>query len=156
MASSTKQLIERFLSSKRIAAIGVSRDPKDFTRAVVSEFQTQGYDIVTVNPKAEANGAVTVFRRIQEVSPSVEAALIMTPSSVTESVVRDCKEAGIGFVWMYRAVGKGAVSEAAVEFCHQNGIDVIAGHCPLMFLPGAAAIHRFHGFLLKVIGKYPK
>jgi hypothetical protein len=57
---------------------------------------------------------------------------------------------------MYRAVGRGAVSPEAVSFCEANGMSVVAGQCPLMFLPGAAWFHRFHGLVKKIAGSYPK
>jgi hypothetical protein len=59
-------------------------------------------------------------------------------------------------VWMYRAGGKGAVSAEAVQFCVQRGIHVIPGECPFMFLPESGAIHRFHGWVRKMAGRYPQ
>jgi hypothetical protein len=56
---------------------------------------------------------------------------------------------------MYRASGKGAVSEKAVEFCRERGINIIAGECPLMFLP-KNGLHAIHGFIRKITGTYPK
>ncbi len=79
----------------------------------------------------------------------------MTGPRITDQVVRDCAEAGIRRVWMHRGEGIGAVSRAAVEFCQKNGISVIDGQCPLMFLPQAVFFHRAHGFIKKLTGSYP-
>jgi hypothetical protein len=79
----------------------------------------------------------------------------MTSPKATEAVVADCAEAGISRIWMYRAGGKGAVSPKAVQFCHEHRMRVIPGECPFMFLPNAAAFHRFHGFIRKLTGRYP-
>ena len=38
--------IRDFLSLKRIAVVGVSRNPKDFTRSLFREFVRRGYDVV--------------------------------------------------------------------------------------------------------------
>lgn len=57
---------------------------------------------------------------------------------------------------MYRVGGKGAVSQAALEFCNENGIRVVPGFCPLMFLPDAGWFHRLHGFVMKITGSYPR
>ena len=73
----------------------------------------------------------------------------------TERVVRDCAEAGVRQVWMYRAGGQGAVCPQAIEFCRKNGIRVVEGYCPYMFLPATAFPHRAHGFLMKLVGGYP-
>jgi predicted CoA-binding protein len=93
---------------------------------------------------------------VQDIQPSVEAALVMTTPDVTETVVMDCAEAGIQRVWMYRGVGKGSVSEKAVAFCKERGMQVVEGQCPFMFLPETAGVHRFHGFVRKIMGRYPR
>jgi hypothetical protein len=57
---------------------------------------------------------------------------------------------------MYRATGRGAVGMHAIEFCQEHGIQVIPGECPFMFLAETAAIHRWHGFVRKIMGRYPR
>jgi len=93
---------------------------------------------------------------VQDIQPAVDAALLMTSPEATEAVVNDCAEAHIARVWMYRAAGKGSVSAKAVAFCREHGIQVIPGECPFMFLPEAAGFHRFHGFVRKITGSYPR
>jgi predicted CoA-binding protein len=148
--------IQDFLGQKRFAIVGVSRRPKDFSRALLREFRQRGYDAVPVNPEAREMDGQPCFARLQEIEPPVGGALCMTPPALTDQVVRDCAEAGIKRVWMYRATGKGAVSADAVKFCEANGISVIAGECPMMFLPGGAWFHRFHGWVKKITGFYPR
>lgn len=148
--------IQDFLGQKRLAIAGVSRQPKDFSRAVLREFRERGYDAVPVNPEAREMDGQPCFARLQDIEPSVDGVLCMTPPALTEKVVRDCAEAGVKRVWMYRATGKGAVSADAVKFCEANGISVIAGECPMMFLPGGAWFHGLHGWLKKIAGSYPR
>jgi predicted CoA-binding protein len=85
----------------------------------------------------------------------VDSALLMTSPAGTDAVMKDCLEAGIKRVWMYRAGGKGAVSQDAVQFCESHKIEVIPGECPLMFLPGSW-FHGFHGWVRKITGHYPR
>jgi hypothetical protein len=56
---------------------------------------------------------------------------------------------------MYRGTGGGAVSDGAVRFCQDRGIQVIAGECPFMFFAGGSWVHHIHGFLRRLSGKYP-
>jgi len=150
------ETIEVFLAQKRIAMVGLSREPKSFSVALFKEMCRRGYDVVPVNPcSAEIQGR-RCFRRIQDIQPPVDAALLMTSPKVTNSVVSDCAEAGVRRVWMYRAGGKGAVSPRAVEFCEEHGIQVIPGQCPFMFWPDAGGGHRLHGFIRKITGRYPR
>ena len=148
--------IEDFLAQKRIAMVGVSRHPKDFSADLFQELRRRGYDMVPVNPKVREVMGLPCYPRVQEIQPPVDGALLMTTPEVTDEVVSDCAAAGIRRVWMYRAGGKGAVSLKAVAFCQEHGIQVIPGQCPFMFLPGAGGVHKFHGFVRKITGRYPK
>jgi predicted CoA-binding protein len=152
----TLQDIDDFLGVKRLALVGVSRHERDFTRALFREFAQRGYDVVPVNPNLTEVEGRACFARLQDVAPAVEGALLMTPPKLTDAVVRDCLEAGIQRVWMYRGGGPGAVSREAVQFCETNGIRVIAGHCPLMFWRDSGFFHHLHGWLLKLTGRYPR
>lgn len=149
------EMIDNFLSHKRIAMVGLSRERKEFSSMLFEEFRRRGYDVVPVNPGARELFGCRSFARVQDIQPPVEAVLLMTSPQVTEMVVKDCAEAGIQRVWMYRAGGPGAVSEAAIQFCREHGIEVIPGECPFMFWRNAGFGHRLHGFILKLIGRYP-
>jgi len=154
-ARPTRTQIDQFLSHRRFAAVGVSRNPKDFTRVVVGEFEQCGYEVVPVNPGASEINGQPCFARVQDVNPPVSAVLLLTPPAMTEQVVQDCHAAGVTHVWMYRGGGVGAVSNAAVAYCDERGIEVIAGECPLMFLPNPGFPHRVHGLIRKVLRTYP-
>ncbi len=150
------EAIDDFLSQKRIAIVGVSRNPADISAKLFAEFCRRGYDVVPVNPKMEEVQGRRCFANVQDVQPPIEAVLLMTSPEVTDTVVSDCAKAGIRRVWMYRAGGKGAVSSQAVQFCKQHGMQVIPGECPYMFLPDVSGIHRFHGLVRKITGHYPR
>ncbi len=109
----------------------------------------------SIPPSRKSRGGAA-FPRVQDIAPPVDGVMILTPPQKTESVVLDCAAAGVKRIWMYRAVGKGAVSQAAVRFCKANGIHVVPGYCPHMFWRDAAFIHRLHGTLAKITGAYPR
>ncbi len=150
------ETIEDFLAQKRIAMAGISRDPASFSVNLFEELCRRGYEVVPVNPNAAEVHGRRCFARVQDVQPPVEAVLLMTSPEATETVVKDCADAGVHQVWMYRGTGKGAVSENAVAFCQAQGMRVVAGQCPFMFLPDTAGFHRFHGFIRKITGRYPR
>lgn len=149
------EVIQDFLAQTRIAMVGISREPSNFSTMLFNELCRRGYDVVPVNPLTPNVRGQRCYARVQDIQPPVQGALLMTSPEVTEHVVADCAEAGIPRVWMYRATGKGAVSPKAVAFCHDRGIQVIPGECPFMFLQ-AAGIHRMHGFFRKLTGRYPR
>ncbi len=152
---STLEDIRQFLGLKRIALVGVSRNPRDFTRLVYQEFRKRGYDAVPVNPNlAEVDGQ-PCFPSVTSLPQPVEGVLLLTKPSVTGDVVLDCARAGVRRIWMFRGGGVGAVSDAAVKFCAAEGMSVVIGECPFMFFPQTGLIHRVHGVCRKIFGGYP-
>jgi len=89
------ETIEDFLSQKRIAMAGISRDPKSLSVTLFEELCRRGYDVVPVNPNTMEVQGRRCFARVQDIQPPVEAALLMTSPEATETVVNDCAEAGI-------------------------------------------------------------
>jgi len=151
----TEIAIHDFLGQKRIAVVGVSKNPQDFSRYVLRELAAKHYDVVPVNRLGGTVDGRPCFTRIQDIAPPVDGALLMTPPQATEQLVKDCAEAGVPRVWMHRGIGPGAVSDKAAVFCRQHGISVIAGACPLMFLRKPALAHRFHSALLRLLHRHP-
>ena len=151
----TRERIDDFLGQKRLAMVGVSRNWKDFSRLLFREFQKRGYEMVPVHPEADEMDGVACQRKVTEIDPPVDGVLLMTKPAVTDQVVKDCAEAGVKRVWMYRAAGPGAVSQPAVDFCEESGIGVIPGYCPYMFFEKPGFIHSTHVFFMKLTGKYP-
>jgi uncharacterized protein len=150
--STRATLANAFLARKRLAVVGVSRDPRYFSRGLFREMLRRGYDLVPVNPAGGTIEGLPCARRVQEIAPPVDGALVMTRPAQTEAVVRDCAAAGVARVWLHRGVGPGAVSPAAVAFCREKGISVVEGECPFMFLQGSGFVHRAHGLLRRLTG----
>ncbi len=157
-AVTTRQQVDDFLALKRLAVVGVSRDPKHFSYVLWQELRQRRYEAIPVNPNAPELDGQRCYARVQDIVPPVEGVLVMTPASATEQVVRDCVEAGVHHVWMHKGAGggAGAVDAAAITICQEHGIELVAGQCPYMFLPGTPFFHGVHGFFRKLTGAYPK
>jgi len=149
------QQIHDFLSEKRLAIVGVSRDTKDYTRIVFGEFVKRGYHVIPVNPLASEIDGKPCMGRLIDIKPPVQAALFLIPPKTTDDMMQDCADAGIKKVWFRRKLRHDEHSSNALSFCKEHKVSVISGFCPLMFLPETESFHRFHGFLLKLFGKYP-
>jgi predicted CoA-binding protein len=148
--------VQDFLAQKRFAFIGVSRQSRDFSRALFREFMTRDYEPVPVNPDSDEIEGVRCFARLRDIQPPIESVLLMTSPTVTNLVLRECVEAGIKRVWFYRGAGQGAITEGALQICHAHGIQVIPGECPFMFFDHTPWFHRFHGLVKKIAGAYPR
>jgi uncharacterized protein len=131
-------IVNEFLGQRRLAMVGVSHQPKDFSRMLFRAFRERNFDVVPVNPGTSEVEGQHCYSRVQDIRPAVDTALLMTAPAVTDRVVKDCADAGITRVWMYRG------SPSAVAFCEAHGMTVIAGECPMMFLPKVGWVHRLH------------
>src|SRR5262245_62494286 len=114
-----------FLAQRRIAFVGVSRNPGDFSRRLFRVWRSKGYDLVPVRPGAREIDGVPCYDRVQDVPGGVDAAFLITPPSATDAVVADCAASGVRQVWMHRGAGTGAVSDKAMGFCRARGMTVI-------------------------------
>lgn len=147
--------IQRFLSLKRIAFIGVSRSEKDYTRNLFREFQSRGYDVIPVNPMASEIEGLKCFGQVSEITPQPEAALVFTTAVPLQTIMDECNSMGVKNVWVYNGRDKGKEVEQVEDFSRTHGINFISGYCPFMFLKDSAFIHRFHGFFARLSGSYP-
>jgi predicted CoA-binding protein len=145
----TRADIDAFYRQKRFAVVGVSRNEKEYSRLVFQELKKQGYDAVPVNPNAAEIEGARCYGSVAEVAPAVEGAMVLLPAQAGLDAVRDCAQAGIKRVWLrYRVPG-------AEELCRQQGITLVAGYCPFMFVPGSNFFHQCHAFGLRLVGAYP-
>ena len=152
--------IDAFLDGTRMAVVGASRNPKDFSRTVIGTLREHGCDVVPVNAKAadaelEVADAACVAR-VQDIAPPVECAYLVLPAAAVGDALRDCAEAGVKRVWVQGYLGPQELPEEHHAFCAERGIELIAGYCPLMFLPEASRLHRIHTAFLRLIGRGPK
>ena len=151
----TLEEIRSCLTRPRLAFVGLSTDPRDFSRAVFETLTKRGYDIVPVNPKAEAIAERPAFPTVAAIPVPVQWVLVMTPPEASAAVVADAHAAGVDHVWLHRGVGHGAVSEEAVALAKTYDMTLVAGECPLMFLDEPGFIHDVHAFFKKLAHHYP-
>lgn len=149
----TRTVIDRFLAGKRLALVGVSRDPKDLSRALFTELLKRGYEVFAVHPGVSDIEGKKVYDRIQDVPGPLDGAIVMTSPATAAQIARDCVEAHVPRVWLHRGIGAGAVSAEAVKVCVEHGIEVVPGECPFMFLGGPG--HDTHRSMRAFFGRLP-
>ncbi len=152
----TLEQVKAFLALRRVALIGAAHQPAEFSRVVMRALLNGGFDVVPVN---HADGEIEgrpVMPTVADVTPPVDWALVMTPATASEGVVRACAAAGVKRVWLHKGAGPGSVSDAAEKAAADLGLELISGQCPLMFLEKAGFVHRVHALGKKLAGTYPK
>jgi predicted CoA-binding protein len=158
-ATTLESRIRDFLGQKRIAVAGVSRDASGHAvgNLIYERLKTTGHDVVPVNPKMQTFRGARCYPNLQSVPGGVDGVVIITRPEATERIVHDCADAGVRRVWMHQSVAKGtSVSPAAVAYCRQHDISVIAGACPMMYGEGADFGHTCMKWMLRLTGRLPR
>lgn len=136
--------VQKFLDGHRFAVVGASDDEKNFGGTIYRELKGHGYEPVAVNRSVSLVDGDACFPSLEEVPGTLDGVIVMVGREASVGVVRDCARLGIDRVWLFKGAGPGAVSDEAIKICTENGIDVIPGACPLMFLEPVAWFHRGH------------
>ena len=152
----TLELTKEFFNQKRIAMVGVSRDPKHFSRKLYGELSRRGYEVLPVNPNVDEIDGRSCYPHVAAINAPLKCALLMTPQKITHQVVQECASVGIDLLWIYGISGPRNMTPQTLQACEQKGLRVIPGYCPYMFLGHASFYHRLHGLAWKAIGRYPK
>jgi uncharacterized protein len=152
-----KDAAAQFLSNKRVAVTGVSRNPSGHgSNVVYQRLRERGYEVYAVNPNADEVEGDPCYRNLKAIPGGVDAVVIATRPENAETTMRECADLGIMHVWMHRSFGSGSVSEAATSYGREQGIAVIDGGCPLMFDPTADIGHKAMRFVCTLTGTVPK
>jgi uncharacterized protein len=152
-----KAAATEFLSHKRVAVTGVSREPASHgSNVVYRRLRDRGYEVFAVNPNADQVEGDPSYHDLRSIPGGVEAVVIGTRPETAEGTMRECADLGINHVWMHRGPGGGSVSPDAAKCGREHGIAVIDGGCPCMFGPTADPGHKAMRFVLTLSGNVPK
>ncbi len=154
-----KEQTDNFLAQNRVAIVGVSRG-EGTGNAIFRKFRDAGYDVFPINPNATEVEGVKCYPNVKDVPGGVGSVLVVTSPDITEQVMQDCVEAGVSNVWMHHnklfGSANSSVSEKAVQLGRENGINVIPGACPMMYIKGADFGHKCMRWFLGATGGLPK
>jgi len=109
--------------------------------------------VAATNPSTEEVEGDPCYPDLASVPGDLDGVVIATAPSATDEVVRACAERGVKRVWMHRSFGQGSVSDGAVAWAREHGMDVIEGGCPMMFCEPVDVGHRCMGWCLRVMGR---
>jgi predicted CoA-binding protein len=152
-----KEAASDFLSHRRIAVTGVSRNAKDHgSNVVYKRLRDRGYEVFAVNPNADEVEGDRAYHDLRVIPGGVEAVVIGTRPEIADETMQECAELGIKHVWMHRGPGTGSVSESATEYGREHDISVIDGGCPCMFGPTADLGHKAMRLVFTLAGNVPK
>jgi len=130
-----EELIKEFLNKRNIfAVVGASGNPKKYGYQVYKDLKEAGYTVYPVNPNADEIFGDRCYSDIKNLPAKPDVVDLVVPPKATEETVKTCKTFGITKVWMQ----PGSESETAINFCHDNNIDVVHGVCIMIERKGLA------------------
>ncbi|MEJ2757990.1 MAG: CoA-binding protein [Anaerolineales bacterium] len=153
--SSLQTLVDDFLAQERIAVVGVRTTQEDAANSIYKKLKDAGYQVFAVNPSTDEYKGDPCYPTVKDIPGGAQAAVMVVRPEIAEQVVVDCHDANIQHVWMHRSIGN-SVSDKAVAYCRENGMAVIGGGCPMMFVKPVDFGHVCMRFIGKYAGWLPK
>ena len=120
-----KDLIDEFMAQKIFAVAGSFRNEEKVAYKILKDLKARGYKVYLVNPQSKEVDGLKCYPSIIDIPEVVDVVDLVTPSSATEQIVKQCLEKGIKRVW----IQPGAESETAIKYCNENNIKVVYNAC---------------------------
>ncbi len=121
----TDEEIREVLSLKRIAVVGMSRDPAKPANYVPKYLMERGYEVIPVNPTADEILGLKVYKSLKEVPGTVDVVDVFRPSEAVPEVVREAVSVRPKVIWLQ----EGIYHPEAVEIAKANGIKIVWNRC---------------------------
>ena len=148
----TKASIDSFLSFKKIAIAGVSRDPKKFGHVVFKQLREKGFEVFPINPGTDNIAGVPCFRSVSALPLSVHSLVIITPKKQTRDVVAEAMSKGIDNIWIQQM----SDTPEAIELTKAHTINLITTESILRHTAPGTGIDKYHRSIMKLFGRYPR
>jgi uncharacterized protein len=143
------QAIQDFVSSKRVAVVGVSRQEKKFGCAIYTELKGRGYQVYGVNPTIETILGDKCYPNLAALKGQVDGAVICIKPKSVEAVLREAAAIGLKNVWLQW----GANTPENEKLGRDLGLNLVSGKCILMYAEPVKSMHGVHRFFVKLFGK---
>ncbi|GBC71154.1 hypothetical protein HRbin02_00933 [Candidatus Calditenuaceae archaeon HR02] len=122
---SDDEIRDIFVKSKRIAVVGMSRDPQKPANYVPRYLISRGYIVFPVNPSASEILGLKSYRSLLELDAVVDVVDVFRPSEEVLSVAEQALKIRPKVFWMQ----EGIYNEAASRLLASNGIKVVWNRC---------------------------
>jgi len=141
-------LIEQFVSSKRIAVVGMSRSGKKFGNMAAKELKAKGYEIYPVHPEAVEIDGFTCSPNLQSLTGKIDGVWISIPPKNVSPVLEEAAQIGLKNIWLQQ----GAWSAEVQQTIDQLNLPVVSKKCIMMYAPPVKSVHKFHRTIVGIFG----
>lgn len=113
--------VTEMLDKKVWAVVGVSTDRSKFGFKVYDRLKRAGYKVYAVNPHLSELDGDKVYPDLASLPETPDVVNCVVPPSVTSSLIPQCAEQGIQYIWMQ----PGADSPEALNLAKDNKIEAL-------------------------------
>ena len=121
-------VIDSFLASSVYAVIGVSPNRDKYGYKVYQDLKNGGYKVFAVNPGYESIEGEACYADLESLPEKPDVVDFVCPPKVTVKFLKSMMALGIEKAW----IQPGAESVEAIEFCRNNGIEVLHDICVMV------------------------
>ncbi|MBX6394110.1 MAG: CoA-binding protein [Alicyclobacillaceae bacterium] len=122
---SDQELAELLRSARTVAVVGLSDNPARPSYEVASYLQSQGYEIVPVNPTIKQSLGRRSHASLRDIQGPVDIVDVFRRSEEVEAVVDDAIAVGAKAIWLQL----GVVNERAAQKAKDAGLTVVMDRC---------------------------
>lgn len=117
--------IRQILSLKKVAVVGMSKNPRKAAHTIPKYLSENGYDITPVNPNADNILGKKCIDNISMVKTPIDIVDIFRPSDQVLPIVKEAIKKNPKVIWLQ----EGIHNEEAEELARNAGIKVVFNRC---------------------------
>lgn len=144
--------VQSFLEPKKLAIAGVSRNPKKFGRVVYEHLKKREFQVFGINPNSDSINGDPCYKTIADLPEEALNLYIVTPKAQTKDVIQAAIDRGMKNIWIQQS----SETTEAIELAQRNEVNLIYKECIFKFAEPVTGPHKFHKFISKLFGTYPK
>jgi hypothetical protein len=117
--------IKEIFRLKRVAVIGMSRNPDKPAHYVPMFLKERGFEIIPVNPKAKEISGLKVYKSIIDIPGEIDIVDVFRPSEEIPRVVGEAVKKRPRVIWLQ----EGIYHPEAVKIARENNIIIVWNRC---------------------------
>jgi predicted CoA-binding protein len=141
-------LIDQFVSSRRIAIVGMSRSGKKFGNMAGKELKAKGYEIFPVHPTALEIDGMACSPDLKSLSGKVDGVWISIQPGNVSPLLEEAAQMGLKNIWLQQ----GAWSAEVQRTIDRLQLQVVTKKCIMMYAPPVKSVHKFHRTIKGIFG----
>ncbi len=119
-----EEIREIYRSVRRIAVVGMSRNPEKPAHYVPMFLREKGYEIIPVNPVADEIAGLKAYKSLLEIPGEVDLVDVFRPSEEVPRVVEEALKKGVKVIWLQEGI-----YHPEAEKAREKGVRVVWNRC---------------------------